>query len=114
MADAPYTIDVVIEAPGGDTNRYAYDAEAHIFKLVEVIYTHAPLPAELGAIVGTLTEAATPLGAMVITGVVLLVTGGHKETATATWKPKAPPKALADFSMTPVAGPQSVGLVGTF
>lgn len=53
-------------------------------------------------------------GAMVITGVVLLVTGGHKETATATWKPKAPPKALADFSMTPVAGPQSVGLVGTF
>ena len=72
MADAPYTIDVVIEAPGGDTNRYAYDAEAHIFKLVEVIYTHAPLPAELGAIVGTLTEAATPLGAMVIAGVPII------------------------------------------
>lgn len=50
-------------------------------------------------------------GAMVVTGIVLIATGGHK-SASATWKPKSP--LLADFSLTPTVSPRSIGLVGTF
>lgn len=50
-------------------------------------------------------------GAMIITGVVLIATGGHK-SSSATWKPKSP--LLADFSLTPTATPRSFGLAGTF
>jgi len=52
-------------------------------------------------------------GAMVVTGIVLIATGGHHGT-TATWKPKSSSPLLADFSLSPVAGPTSFGLTGTF
>lgn len=62
---------------------------------------------QLGAII-----LASAGGAMVITGIVLVATGGHHSPA-ATYKPAAK-GLLADFSVTPVASPRSVGLVGTF
>ncbi len=49
-------------------------------------------------------------GAMLVTGIVLVAIGGHKEAPAATWKPKSPSKTFADFSVTPVG----TGLVGTF
>ncbi|RYZ64119.1 MAG: hypothetical protein EOP08_09635 [Proteobacteria bacterium] len=52
-------------------------------------------------------------GAMVVTGIVLIATGGHHGT-TATWKPKSSSPLLADFSLSPVAAPTSFGLTGTF
>lgn len=52
-------------------------------------------------------------GAMVITGIVLIATGGH-HSASAAWKPKSTAPLLADFSLSPVASPTSFGFTGTF
>ena len=69
MPDITYAVDVVIEASSGDANRYVYDPDSHTLKLVEILYARESLPAEFGSIVGTLTDANTPLGVVVIAGV---------------------------------------------
>ena len=62
---------------------------------------------QLGAIV-----LASAGGAMVITGIVLIATGGSHQSATA-YKSKS--KSLfADFSFTPTATGHAIGAVGTF
>ncbi len=63
---------------------------------------------QLGAIV-----LASAGGAMLITGIVLIATGGARTTATVAYKPKAT-GPWADFSITPTASPRALGLVGTF
>jgi hypothetical protein len=62
---------------------------------------------QIGAIV-----LASAGGAMLITGIVLLATGGA-HTASAGYKP-AGKGLLADLTFTPTASPRAVGLVGTF
>lgn len=69
MPDITYAVDVVIEASSGAANRYVYDPDSHTLKLVEILYARESLPAEFGSIVGTLTDANTPLGVVVIAGV---------------------------------------------
>lgn len=52
-------------------------------------------------------------GAMVITGIVLIATGGAHTSSTGFYKPKSK-GLLADFSFTPSVTPRALGLVGTF
>lgn len=61
-------VDILVEQPGGDCNRYAYDEHAHVIRLAEVLHVGARVPIDRGSIPNTLTPEGEPVP------VVLLVT----------------------------------------
>ena len=65
-AGAPAEINAVIEIPRGDTNKYEYDKELHVFRLDRTLYSPVHYPGDYGFIPSTLSEDGDPLDVLVL------------------------------------------------
>jgi inorganic pyrophosphatase len=76
---APAEINAVIEIPRGDTNKYEYDKQLHVFRLDRNLYSPVHYPGDYGFIPSTLSEDGDPLDVLVLvdapsfTGCVMMV-----------------------------------------
>jgi inorganic pyrophosphatase len=76
---APAEINAVIEIPRGDTNKYEYDKQLHVFRLDRNLYSPVHYPGDYGFIPSTLSEDGDPLDVLVLvdapsfTGCVMIV-----------------------------------------
>lgn len=66
MAEAPTTLEVVIEIPKGSRNKYEMDHKGHRIRLDRVLYSSVHYPTDYGFIPETLAEDGDPLDALVI------------------------------------------------
>jgi|GEM_PF-1054316 len=66
MADPNLLVDIIIEQPHGDVNHYLYDPEWECVRLGRVLYAGQRLPADLGAVVASLTPQGTSLGVLLV------------------------------------------------
>lgn len=66
MADSErLTIDVLVETPGGNYNRYLYDWECKAVRLAEVAYTPHHCPVDGGTILKTMGSNGQPLEVLI-------------------------------------------------
>jgi len=65
-AGAPAEINAVIEIPRGDTNKYEYDKELHVFRLDRTLSSPVHYPGDYGFIPSTLSEDGDPLDVLVL------------------------------------------------
>jgi len=63
---APAEINAVIEIPRGDTNKYEYDKELHVFRLDRNLYSAVHYPGDYGFIPSTLSGDGDPLDVLVL------------------------------------------------
>jgi inorganic pyrophosphatase len=76
---APDEVNAVIEIPRGDTNKYEYDKELHVFRLDRNLYSPVHYPGDYGFIPSTLSLDGDPLDVLVLvdapsfTGCVMVV-----------------------------------------
>jgi len=63
---APAEVNAVIEIPRGDTNKYEYDKELHVFRLDRNLYSPVHYPGDYGFIPSTLSEDGDPLDLLVL------------------------------------------------
>ncbi len=63
---SPHTINVIIEIPAGNRNKYEYDEDLHIIKVDRVGYTAMAHPYDYGFIPQTRSEDGDHLDAFVI------------------------------------------------
>jgi inorganic pyrophosphatase len=63
---APAEINAVIEIPRGDTNKYEYDKQLHVFRLDRNLYSPVHYPGDYGFIPSTLSEDGDPLDVLVL------------------------------------------------
>ena len=63
---APAEVNAVIEIPRGDTNKYEYDKELHVFRLDRTLYSPVHYPGDYGFIPSTLSEDGDPLDLLVL------------------------------------------------
>jgi inorganic pyrophosphatase len=63
---APDEINTVIEIPRGDTNKYEYDKQLHVFRLDRNLHSPVHYPGDYGFIPSTLSEDADPLDVLVL------------------------------------------------
>jgi len=64
---APDVVNVVVEIPQGERNKYEYDAEIGLFRLDRVLYSSVYYPATYGFIPGTEAEDGDPADILVMT-----------------------------------------------
>jgi len=60
------TVDVLIETPRGDYNRYVCDEERRAVRLAEVVYVPEKYPADLGIVPHTLAADGSPLAVLLV------------------------------------------------
>src|SRR5690242_19142468 len=63
---APTEVNAIIEIPRGDTNKYEYDKELHIFRLDRNLYSPVHYPGDYGFIPSTLAGDDDPLDVLVL------------------------------------------------
>src|SRR3954469_20175571 len=63
---APDEVNAIIEIPRGDTNKYEYDKELHVFRLDRNLYSPVHYPGDYGFIPSTLSEDGDPLDVLVL------------------------------------------------
>ena len=63
---APAEVNAVIEIPRGDTNKYEYDKELHVFRLDRNLYSPVHYPGDYGFIPSTLSGDGDPLDVLVL------------------------------------------------
>src|SRR5213080_4592106 len=63
---APDEVNAVIEIPRGDTNKYEYDKELHVFRLDRNLYSAVHYPGDYGFIPSTLSDDGDPLDVLVL------------------------------------------------
>ncbi len=63
---APEEVNAVIEIPRGDTNKYEYDKELHVFRLDRNLYSPVHYPGDYGFIPSTLSLDGDPLDVLVL------------------------------------------------
>src|SRR5437899_5572197 len=63
---APDEVNVVIEIPRGQTNKYEYDKQLHVFRLDRNLYSPVHYPGDYGFIPRTLSGDGEPLDALVL------------------------------------------------
>jgi len=63
---APDEVNAVIEIPRGDTNKYEYDKELHVFRLDRNLYSPVHYPGDYGFIPSTLSDDGDPLDVLVL------------------------------------------------
>ena len=63
---APAEINAVIEIPRGDTNKYEYDKQLHVFRLDRTLYSPVHYPGDYGFVPSTLSEDGDPLDVLVL------------------------------------------------
>ena len=59
-------IEVLIEIPKGNRNKYEYDHDRHLIRLDRRLFSSTTCPADYGFIPGTLAEDGDPLDALVL------------------------------------------------
>lgn len=65
-AAAPAEVNAVIEIPRGDTNKYEYDKQLHVFRLDRNLYSPVHYPGDYGFIPSTLSLDGDPLDVLVL------------------------------------------------
>jgi inorganic pyrophosphatase len=68
---APDEVNAVIEIPRGQTNKYEYDKQLHVFRLDRNLYSPVHYPGDYGFIPSKLSDDGDPLDVLV------LVVGWH-------------------------------------
>jgi inorganic pyrophosphatase len=63
---APAEVNAVIEIPRGDTNKYEYDKQLHVFRLDRNLYSPVHYPGDYGFIPSTLSLDTDPLDVLVL------------------------------------------------
>jgi inorganic pyrophosphatase len=63
---APAEINAVIEIPRGQTNKYEYDKQLHVFRLDRNLYSPVHYPGDYGFIPSTLSDDGDPLDVLVL------------------------------------------------
>jgi inorganic pyrophosphatase len=63
---APAEVNAVIEIPRGDTNKYEYDKQLHVFRLDRNLYSPVHYPGDYGFIPSTLSGDGDPLDVVVL------------------------------------------------
>ena len=63
---APDEINAVIEIPRGQTNKYEYDKQLHVFRLDRNLYSPVHYPGDYGFIPSTLSDDGDPLDVLVL------------------------------------------------
>jgi inorganic pyrophosphatase len=63
---APAEVNAVIEIPRGDTNKYEYDKQLHVFRLDRNLYSPVHYPGDYGFIPSTLSDDGDPLDVLVM------------------------------------------------
>jgi len=63
---APAEVNAIIEIPRGDTNKYEYDKELHVFRLDRNLYSPVHYPGDYGFIPSTLSDDGDPLDVLVL------------------------------------------------
>src|SRR3954464_12736324 len=63
---APDEVNAAIEIPRGDTNKYEYDKELHVFRLDRNLYSPVHYPGDYGFIPSTLADDGDPLDVLVL------------------------------------------------
>lgn len=64
--NAPDEVNTVIEIPRGQTNKYEYDKELHVFRLDRNLYSPVHYPGDYGFIPSTLSDDGDPLDVLVL------------------------------------------------
>src|SRR6185437_3203579 len=63
---APAEINAVIEIARGETNKYEYDKQLHVFRLDRNLYSPVHYPGDYGFIPSTLGDDGDPLDVLVL------------------------------------------------
>jgi len=63
---APNEVNAVIEIPRGNTNKYEYDKQFHVFRLDRNLYSAVHYPGDYGFIPSTLAADGDPLDVLVL------------------------------------------------
>ncbi len=63
---APEKVNVVVEIPRGQTNKYEYDADLQVFRLSRPLYSSVLYPGDYGFVPRTLSEDGDPLDALIL------------------------------------------------
>ena len=63
---APDEVNAVIEISRGQTNKYEYDKELHVFRLDRNLYSPVHYPGDYGFIPSTLSDDGDPLDVLVL------------------------------------------------
>jgi len=63
---APAEVNAVIEIPRGQTNKYEYDKQLHVFRLDRNLYSPVHYPGDYGFIPSTLSPDGDPLDVLVL------------------------------------------------
>ena len=63
---APDEVTAVIEIPRGQTNKYEYDKQLHVFRLDRNLYSPVHYPGDYGFIPSTLSDDGDPLDVLVL------------------------------------------------
>src|SRR5882724_7217184 len=63
---APDEVNAVIEIPRGQTNKYEYDKELHVFRPDRNLYSPVHYPGDYGFIPSTLADDGDPLDVLVL------------------------------------------------
>jgi inorganic pyrophosphatase len=63
---APNEVNAVIEIPRGQTNKYEYDKQLHVFRLDRNLYSPVHYPGDYGFIPSTLSPDGDPLDVLVL------------------------------------------------
>jgi len=63
---APDEVNAVIEIPRGQTNKYEYDRQLHVFRLDRNLYSPVHYPVDYGFIPSTLSDDGDPLDVLVL------------------------------------------------
>jgi inorganic pyrophosphatase len=63
---APDEVNAIIEIPRGQTNKYEYDKELHVFRLDRNLYSPVHYPGDYGFIPSTLSDDGDPLDVLVL------------------------------------------------
>ena len=67
-AQAPETVNAIIEVPGGQANKYEYDKSLHLFRLDRPLYASVHYPGDYGFIPSTLADDGDALDILVLLG----------------------------------------------
>jgi inorganic pyrophosphatase len=63
---APDEVNAVIEIPRGQTNKYEYDKQLHVFRLDRNLYSPVHYPGDYGFVPSTLSDDGDPLDVLVL------------------------------------------------
>jgi inorganic pyrophosphatase len=65
-AGTPNVVNMVVEIPRGQDNKYEYDKKLHVFRLDRKLYSPVHYPGDYGFIPSTLSEDGDPLDILVL------------------------------------------------